>query len=192
MNVALPILLLVFGGLSFWILTESTVKWYVKTACITIFCFFTIVFWTSIHTFLGWPADQEDMPQKVLLHWVIVKEPNKAKEYKGAIYVLLESAEEIKANKFARFFGYNDDSIKPRLFQLRYSRQMHEKLEGVMSKLKQGQPALGEFKKGEEGKAKMKGKKGEPKNDGDGSESQEQDFEFHELRPSDFQGKPID
>ena len=192
MNVALPILLLVFGGLSFWILTESTVKWYVKTACITIFCFFTIVFWTSIHTFLGWPANQEDMPQKVLLHWVIVKEPNKVKEYKGAIYVLLESAEEIKANKFARFFGYNDDSIKPRLFQLRYSRQMHEKLEGVMSKLKQGQPALGEFKRGEEGKAKMKGKKGDPKNDGDGSESQEQDFEFHELRPSDFQGKPSD
>ena len=32
MNIALPILLLVFGGLSFWILTESKVKWYVKTS----------------------------------------------------------------------------------------------------------------------------------------------------------------
>ena len=90
MNIALPILLLVFGGLSFWILTESNVKWYIKTACIATFCAFTIIFWTTIDTFLGWPANQDDMPEKILIHWVIVKEPNKIDGFEGSIFILLE------------------------------------------------------------------------------------------------------
>ena len=79
MNIALPILLLVFGALTLWILNESALKWYIKTACISVFCAFTIIFWTTIHTFLGWPANEEDMPNKIMIHWVIVKEPNKIK-----------------------------------------------------------------------------------------------------------------
>ena len=49
MNVALPILLLVIGGLTFWLLVESTVKYYLKIACIASFCLFTVIFWGSIH-----------------------------------------------------------------------------------------------------------------------------------------------
>jgi hypothetical protein len=91
MNIALPILLLVFGALSFWVLNESSLKWYFKTACISVFCIFTIIFWSSIHSFLGWPALEGDMPKKVLIHWVIIKEPNKFTKYDGRIYVLLDS-----------------------------------------------------------------------------------------------------
>jgi len=58
------------------------------------------------------------MPNKVLVHWVIIKEPNKAKEDAGAIYVLLETAEKIKANKLFKFFGYDSSKIQPRLFEL--------------------------------------------------------------------------
>jgi len=89
MNIALPILLLVFGGLSFWVLNESSVKWYIKTACISAFCLFTIIFWSSIHSFLGWAALEDDMPDKVVIHWVIIKEPNKLTRFNGRIYVLL-------------------------------------------------------------------------------------------------------
>ena len=190
MNIALPILLLIFGGLSFWVLTESTVKWYIKTACIAVFCLFTIVFWTTIHTFLGWPANENDMPEKVLIHWVIVKEPNKFKEFNGAIYITLETAEEIKGNKVAKFFGYGNDRIEPRLFKLKYSRELHEQLEKVKGRLKQGQPVAGKLtKEGENGKGKKgQGKQGDKK--GGGSESQEQDWQFHELRPSDIHQKP--
>ena len=46
MNIALPVLLLVFGGLTFWVLNESSLKWYFKTACISVFCIFTIVFFS--------------------------------------------------------------------------------------------------------------------------------------------------
>jgi len=190
MNIALPILLLIFGGLSFWILAESTVRWYIKTACISIFCLFTVIFWTSIHTFLGWPADEADIPEKILIHWVVIKEPNKLSGYEGDIYILLESIEEIKANKIAKFFGYSKEKGQPRLFGVEYSRKLHEQMEKVKEKTKNGQQVTGKLEKGEEG-SKIKGeKKGKADKKGEGSESQEQGWEFHELRPSDIQGKP--
>ena len=190
MNIALPILLLVFGGLTFWILNESKLKWYLKTACITTFCLFTIIFWTSIHTFLGWPADEEDVPNKILIHWVIVKEPNKFEEFDGGIFILLETMEKPKANRVARFFGYGKNKMEPRLFGLKYSRELHEQLEKVKGRLKQGQPVAGKLtKEGQNGKGKKgQGKQGDKK--GGGSESQEQDWQFHELRPSDIHQKP--
>ena len=189
MNIALPILLLVFGGLSLWILSESNVRWYIKTACISVFCLFTVIFWTTIHTFLGWPAHEDDMPEKVLIHWVIVKEPNKLTEFDGMIYILLESVEEMKGGDVSKVFGYDSDKIEPRLFQLSYSRELHEKLEGIKPKLRQGQPVMGRLTK--EGK-KGNGKKGENTTDkqGGGSESQKQKWEFHELLPSEIHRKP--
>jgi len=191
MNIALPILLLVFGGLSFWILTESTVKWYIKTACISIFCLFTIIFWGSIHTFLGWPANEEDMPEKILIHWVIIKEPNKLINSKGSISILLQSVEESKGNSLSKFFGYRAEGLEPRLFKLKYNRKLHEKLEALKKRLGNGQPVAGKLTKTDK---KGKSKKGEGKADkkGEGSESQEQEWELHELRPSEIHRKPQD
>ena len=190
MNIALPILLLVFGGLSFWILTESTVKWYIKTVCIATFCLFTIVFWTTIHTFLGWPADESDMPEKVLIHWVIIKEPNKFKEFTGAIYILAESAEK-ETSVVRRFFGYDKDRIEPRLYQLKYNRNLHEQLQKTLiPKLRSGRPVYGKLSKDKKPPGKG-GNKGDGKDKkGDGSESQEQEWHFHELLPSEIHSKP--
>tara|TARA_B100000676_G_scaffold294912_1_gene333451 strand:+ start:401 stop:982 length:582 start_codon:yes stop_codon:yes gene_type:complete len=193
MNIALPILLLVFGGLSFWVLTESTVKWYIKTACISVFCLFTVIFWTTIHTFLGWPANEEDAPEKVLIHWVIIKEPNEFKEFEGAIYILLESMENPNENKIFKFFGYKKDRIEPRLYQLKYSRNLHEQLQKIKGKLQKGQPVTGKLSKDKDKNGKGKsGKKNTSDKKGDGSESQEQTWEFHELLPSEIHRKPID
>ena len=190
MNIALPILLLVFGSLTFWLLTESSLKWYFKTACISTFCIFTIIFWSSISSFLGWPAPENDIPEKILIHWVIIKEPNKFTKSEGAIYILLESAEEDDTHPLLRFFGYNKNKIEPRLYGLAYDRDLHEQLEkGVMPKLRKGQPVVGKLSKEKNGIGKGKNKeKSESK--GGGSESQNQKWHFHELLPSDIQGKP--
>jgi len=193
MNIALPILLLVFGSLTFWILNESSLKWYFKTVCISVFCIFTVIFWSSIHTFLGWPALEDDMPEKVLVHWVIIKEPNKFTKFDGRIYILLETVGEPESNFLARFFGYAKEKIEPRLHSLKYSRELHERLEkGIMPKLKSGQPVVGRFNKEKRqslraafGLDKTSGKK-----KGDGSESQEQEWHFHELLPSEIHSKP--
>ena len=192
MTIALPILLLIFGGLTFWVLNESRLKWYFKAVCITTFCIFTVVFWSSIHTFLGWPALEKDVPDKVLLHWAIIKEPNKITESKGRIYLLIESGKYSAPDPLAKFFGYKKENVEPRLYGIKYNRELHERLEKQnMPKLKQGQPVLGKLtKKGEEGKGKIAGKDKGKKQDGEGSESQMQDWQFHELRPSDIQGKP--
>jgi len=189
MNIALPILLLVFGGLTFWVLNESSLKWYVKTACISIFCVFTIVFWTSIHTFLGWPASESDMPEKVLIHWVIIKEPNKITKSVGGIYVLIESVKESESVFLAKFFGYRKGKNEPRLHGLSYDRELHERLaKGVMPRLRAGQPVLGKLTK----KGGEKGKKGKGNSQKKGvrSESQKQKWEFHELLPSEIHEKP--
>ena len=186
MNIALPILLLVFGSLTFWVLNEPSLKWYIKTACISTFCIFTIVFWSAIHTFLGWPALEDDMPEKVVIHWVIIKEPNKFTKFDGRVYILLESAVKVKSNFLARFFGYQKEKIEPRLHGLKYSRELHEQLEkGVIPKLKSGQPVVGKLTKGQ-GRKRESG----TSEKGEGSESQKQDWEFHELLPSEIHRKP--
>ena len=192
MSIALPILLLTFGGLTFWLLTESSIKWYLKTVCIATFCIFTIVFWSTIHSYLGWPALKSDVPDKVLIHWVIVKEPNKYTKFDGAIYFLLESAEEEKSS-WLSVFTYNKSRPEPRLFALPYSRGLHEQVEKQMKpSLKSGQPIMGRLSKAKgEGKGKSKSITASGKKGG-GSESQEQEWEFHLLRPSDFLTKPND
>ena len=191
MNIALPILLLVFGGLSFWVLNESKLKWYFKTACITTFCIFTIVFWSSIHSFLGWPALEEDIPEKVLIHWVIIKEPNDFTKSKGRIYIIGESVLEEESNSIAKFFGYRKSSIEPRLYGMKYNRKLHEQLQkGVMGKLKRGQPVAGKFLKEAKGKSGKNGGKKKGNEKGGGSESQEQEWHFHELLPSEIHRKP--
>lgn len=197
MSISLPVLLLIFGGLSLWLLSESAIKWHLKAACITTFCAFTLVFWTTIPSYLGWPADQDDMPEKVMIHWVIVKEPNKFTGFKGEIYFLVESATKAE-NSILMFFGYRGDGPEPRLFGLPYSRELHEQVESEMKgKLQKGQPVMGKFSKGNggeggEGKGGKKGNgKGEPsKHKGEGSDSQEQEWHFHFLRPSDYMPKP--
>ena len=190
MNIALPVLLLIFGGLTFWILTESALKWYFKATCISVFCAFTVVFWSAIHTFLGWPALEDDVPEKVLIHWVIVKEPNKFTKFNGRIYILLETVGEPESNFFARFFGYQKEKVEPRLHGLKYNRDLHEELEkGVMPRLRKGQPVVGKLTKGKKGESK-KSKGKSLGGEGDGSESQEQEWHFHELLPSEIHRKP--
>jgi len=192
MNIALPILLLVFGGLTFWLLTESSLKWYFKATCISVFCVFTIIFWSSIYTFLGWPALEDDMADKVLIHWVIIKEPNKFTKSDGRIYVLLETAEEPESSFTARFFGYRRDKIEPRLHGLPYSRGLHEQIEKeIMPSLKSGRPVMGRLTKGKLKRPpslSFSSNKGE--GEGDGSESQEQEWHFHKLLPSEIHAKP--
>ena len=190
MNTTLPILLLIFGGLSFWILVESKLKWYLKVFCISLFCLFTVVFWNATDSFLGWPANKYDMPQKSIIHWVVIKEPNKVIGSKGGIYVLAESVYR-QDKSFIKMFNYKTEGTKPRLFQFPYSRELHEQLQkGVMQKLRTGPPVQGNFREKREGKKGLKGSKGKKDEDGDGSESQEQDWEFHELSPSEIHRKP--
>tara|TARA_Y100000310_G_C20489432_1_gene718456 strand:+ start:90 stop:665 length:576 start_codon:yes stop_codon:yes gene_type:complete len=191
MNIALPLLLLIFGSLSFWLLTESSLRWYLKAACIATFCIFTIIFWSSIHSFLGWPANEDDMPEIVRVHWVVIKEPNKHTGYEGAIYFLVESVQD-ETSLMLKLFGYKKSHNEPRLFGLPYDRDMHENLvQNMIPKLKSGQSVVGKLTKEKAGNL-QRSNDNKTEDEGDGSESQEQEWHFHELQPSDFLEKPTD
>ena len=98
------------------------------------------------------------MPEKMVIHWVIIKEPNKFTKSKGRIYVLVESVEEPESNFLGRFFGYKKEKLEPRLHGLEYDRELHEQLEKrVIPRLKSGQPVAGKFMK--KGKKSGRGKK---------------------------------
>ena len=129
------------------------------------------------------------MPEKVLIHWVIIKEPNKFTEFNGAIYILVESAEK-ETNSMRKVFGYSKDRIEPRLYQLEYNRTLHEKLQNnIVPKLKAGQPVYGKLSK-EKRESRLGYTSGKTPSKGDGSESQEQEWHFHELLPSEIHQKP--
>ena len=193
MNITFPILLLLFGGLTLWLLAESRLKWYLKAVCISVFCCFTVIFWLSIHTFLGWPAQENDMPEAMNVHWVIVKEPDKITGNAGRIFFLLESTEPPLIDSLLEFFSYSREDNEPRLFGMAYSRKLHEQIEkDLMPQLKKGQVVRGKLSKGEgsengEGKEGKNGKSGSK--NGLGDESQEQEWIFHILRPAQIQRK---
>ena len=104
---------------------------------------------------------------------------------------MIESAEEEKSS-WLRIFTYNKDRPEPRLFALPYSRELHEQVEKqMMGRLRKGQTVLGSLSKiTKSGKGKAKPGLGESEGKGGGSESQDQVWEFHPLRPSDFLRKP--
>ena len=132
------------------------------------------------------------MPEKVMVHWVIIKEPNKFTKSAGRIYILAESIGEAESNFLARFFGYKKEKVEPRLYGLEYSRNLHEQLEkGIIPKLKMGQPVVGRLKKAKP-RPRLRASFGIAKSDkkGGGSESQEQEWHFHELLPSEIHRKP--
>jgi hypothetical protein len=89
-----------------------------------------------------------------------------------------------------KIFGYSKDGIEPRLYQLEYNRTLHENLQNnIVPKLKAGQPVYGKLSK-EKRESKLGRASGKTPSKSHGSESQEQEWHFHELLPSEIHQKP--
>ena len=148
-----------FGGLTFWVLSESQLKWYFKATLISSFCIFTVMFYSAIHTFLGWGARQVDMPDKVAIHWVIIKEPNKFKNFGGKIYILLTT--------------FGDDA--PRLHIYPWSEELEKQLQGAGDKQKEGVLVVGKIKKDKPSISRPL--------------SNDEEWQFYEMPPNEFMPK---
>jgi len=202
MTVTLPIFLMICGLLAFWLLVESRVSWILKITSILLYFTFVVVFYFSMWSFLGWASDE--IPGRVGIHSVVIKEPNPYSRSKGAIYLLVESKRDKYENRLLNMFGYKSQRNEPRLFNVPYSRNLHQEMEkNVIPRTREGQVVEGEFSKGgsgggngKKGSGKGKGESGDGEGDGegregqgDGSESQEQEFQFHVLPPSEIHKK---
>lgn len=200
MSISLSILLLCLFSLSFWVLASSNVKWQLKVLLIVGFSFFTVAFYNSTISFLGWGAPPRALPEILSIRSVVVKEPNRVNNERGGIWFLIEQPT-VKYNETTlNVFGFNVKDSEPRLFGLPYSRKLHEQLtngeeRSVIARTQRGQMIRGTLTKGfsdEQGQRGSKGfpgQRGEKSGKGSGSESQSQEWMFYDLKPSYFQEK---
>lgn len=181
MSITIPILLLLFFALSFWLLSDSKVKNFWKIVAISSFFVFSIIFWFTSESILGYPAKIKSLPEVINIVGVKVEEPNQSLGIEGVVYLWLDYSPESNSLLF-KMFGYNLDENKtiPRGIKLPYSRKLHEDLqENVMEKLKNGQIIRGKLLKSPIVITNIAG----------GSESLEQEYHFYTLPPSYFQNK---
>ena len=126
-----------------------------------------------------------------------IKEPNKRTGDKGCVYVWATGSEgeHHKKDGWRTLLVYfqNYDPTEPRAYRLNYSRELHERSQEALGKIKNGEGVGGKNNgrgkgKGEgEGDGKGKGKgNGDGKNGqaGGGSLSNSDDIIFHNLPPS--------
>ena len=129
----------------------------------------------------------------------MIKEPNFLAKQDGGIYFLIEQPAVEYNEASLKVFSYNIKDSEPRLFVLPYSRKLHEQLakdgeRSVIKRTQRGQMVRGSLVKGfGEGQGKggkgFPGQKGGKDGKGSGSESQEQEWTFYDLKPSYFQEK---
>ena len=195
--ITIPLLLLIIGAIAFWLLVGSKTPWLLKVITIILFCTFTVGFYQSLSTFLGWSASGSLVPEIIQIHSVIIKEPNRQLNNKGRIYLLLDAVINKLDNKALNMLQiHGETKHQPRLFSVPYSRKLHEDLEkSVIPRTKQGQIVTGRLKKEGPGKQQQQqqagGAKGTDSSKGDkgGSESQTQDLRFYNLKPGEITKK---
>lgn len=143
----------------------------------------------SLSGIAGWPSSNS-LPEKFIVHWIIVKEPPKKTSEEGAIYVWATSLSQKQNNNKDKWWERlllsfePSDLTEPRSYRLPYSKELHEN----------ANDALGRIMKGERVGGSNNGRKGDGEGDGEGkgdgegeggggSFSHSDDVSFHDLPP---------
>lgn len=180
---ALPIFLLVIVILLLWSVVGARGRWGLKLLFILVIPLSTVVVWSSLRSYLGWPTNEE-LPARFLIYWAIVDEPDQQTEDPGSIYFWVR-ARQYPVVPLGKFFGYRYDPNAPRGYWLPYSRKLHEQIAGMQSEFREGRPVVGENKglgKGEkEGKVGHEGDR--DKGTGNPYGAAEGDINLYRLPP---------
>ena len=190
MSIALTFFII--SSLLLWIVIGSKGHWGLKAVTIAFVLYFCLSINISLSNLLGWPSDQS-LPEKFQVHWIEIKEPNKRTGDKGCVYVWATSSagEHHEEDGWRTLFVYfqNYDPTEPRAYRLNYSRELHERSQEAVGKIKNGEGVGGKNNGQGKGKGEGDGKgkgNGDGKNGqkGGGSLSNSDDIIFHELPPS--------
>jgi hypothetical protein len=140
---------------------------------------------------MGYPTIA-DLPEKFFLRAVIIEEPDKKAGTEGAIYLWISHFEGDSKTVFETL-TYDAKPGEVRVHRIKYSRIVHERLNGVMGALRRGIPVMGgKALRGEgegDGQGNNQGKGQGEGGDKDGTGkgagfSQEQEPHFYVLPPS--------
>jgi hypothetical protein len=189
--IGIPLTFLVLCAIGLWMIIFSKGFWAFKTLFITFCLYFSFAMWFSLSDLSGW-ATSVAMPQKSIIHWILVQEPSKFnKKDDGGIFVWATEADtenkviEKSIIYLLKPFSIRKNSVEPRAYRLSYSEELHQNAAKAMQMIMSGKTIIGEKSGNGTGEAEALGKEshGESKGNGSGSLSQEQVFRFYELPP---------
>ena len=142
----------------------------------------------------GWPTTDE-LPDKFLVRWAVVNEPDKKRKTEGAIYIwvtyLSEKTETISESGWKDYlipFSVTHKS-NLRVHQSPYSTEDHKAITRVMGRIINKEKVVGTRKRGDAGGSRGKGKNGKSSKGKDGgtsggSFSLSDDINFQNLPPT--------
>ena len=177
-----------------WFIIGAKGHWALKAIVIAMTLHFCISIGLSLEGFAGWPSG-DGLPEKFIVHWIVVEEPDKRTKTGGAIYVwatdLSVEEEGAKPSPWRRFFLKLSPSNEgqPRAYVVPYSKEKHEESEGVLTQIKGGKAVVGERGEGEGEPGDGEDGNGEGDGQSEGSEgggsfSRSDGITFHELPPT--------
>ena len=177
-----------------WFIIGSRGHWALKAVVIAMTLHFCISIGLSLEGFAGWPS-ADGLPDKFIVHWIVVEEPDKKTKAPGSIYVwatdLGHEKETSESSGWKGFFLSLSPSGEgqPRAYVVPYSKEKHEDADGVLTQIRGGKIVLGE--RGENGGEPGEGEGGDgdgngsPEgSEGGGSFSRSDGITFHELPPT--------
>lgn len=135
--VTLTLAYLMVIGLLLLVLINSPIRWWFKWLLIVIVSGFGWVSYLGWKESQGWPATVA-APDKFLLHFAVIEEPDEGAGTEGAIYLWLTDLYQ------------NELAAEPRAYRLPYEQAMHAKVESAMRRAKAGNLQLGIRKGGDD------------------------------------------
>jgi hypothetical protein len=181
-TLVIPLGFLVVIAIGLWTFIHLKGKWWIKLPIVVGSTSFVIAVWASLASYRGWPTATKT-PEKFVLLWGEVREPNRQIGDDGAIFlwVVHYSPTKTKPN----LFQYSPRPGEPRAHKVPYSRKLHQQIEEAKELIKQGRGVVMEHEPGgkEDGSGKNRpGKNGDGREGSDG-QGQEQEYRFYELPP---------
>jgi hypothetical protein len=132
---------IILSTILLWFVIGSKGNWALKAAVILITLMFSLNIQRSLDNLSGWPTSDE-LPEKFLVHWVLVEEPNDTLDEEGGIYLWVNDISEEDEEESWEFFQYNRGS-EPRAYKLPYSIDRHEMILKMKERLLAGLPIIG-------------------------------------------------
>ena len=189
---------ILIAALILWFVIGSKGHWGSKAAMIFISLYFCLSVGFSVSDFMGWPT-KEELPEKFLVHWLVIDEPNAKTGDEGNIYIWLKQNPEQKKIYDSwddYLLSFYDGEAEPRSHRVPYTRELHEQAQQAISMIMGGMSVGGTSSglQGEgdgdgdgEGEGEGQGKaggEGGQSGEGGGSLSRNGGIMFHELPPT--------
>lgn len=140
-TIAIPVALTVIGAMLAWIIISwGKGRWWGKLAAILIGTWVGLAVWSPLDSYLGW-STREKLPTKFEIIWADIREPNNRTGDEGAIYLMVKV---LKESRERGVLDYRNKPVEPRLYELPYSRGMHQQMEEAQKMIANGETVAGE------------------------------------------------